>query len=65
MYENIIEVRKIGTFQRNISTIFLKVLNICLFSKILQKVEIVMQYCSIWQNCCDNISIVMKYMKYS
>ena len=37
---NIIEVCKIGTFQRNISTIFLKVLNIYLFLKILQKVEI-------------------------
>ena len=33
---------KIGTFQRNFSTIFLKLLNIYLFSKIFQKVEIVM-----------------------
>ena len=36
------EVCKIGTFQRNISRIFLKVLNIYLFSKIFEKVEIVM-----------------------
>ena len=41
-FRNIIEVSKTGTFQRNISTIFLKVLNIYLFSKIFQKVEIVM-----------------------
>ena len=33
---------KISIFQRNISTIFLKVLNIYLFSKIFQKVKIVM-----------------------
>ena len=33
---------KIGTFQWNLSTIFLKLLNIYLFSKILQKVKIVM-----------------------
>ena len=40
-FGNIIEVCKIGIFQRNISTIFLKVLNIYLFSEVLQKVEIV------------------------
>ena len=31
--ENIIEVCKIGTFQRNLSTMLLKVLNIYLFQK--------------------------------
>ena len=36
------EVCKIGTFQQNIPTIFLEVLNIYLFSKIFQKVEFVM-----------------------
>ena len=36
-FENIIEVSKIGIFQRNLSTIFLKVSNIYLFSKIFQK----------------------------
>ena len=41
-FGNVIEVCKIGTFQRNIFPIFLKVLNIYLFSKIFQKVEIVM-----------------------
>ena len=41
-FENIIEVCKIGLFYRNISTIFLKVLNIYLFLEIFQKVEIVM-----------------------
>ena len=35
-------VPKIGTFQRNLSTIFLKVLNIYLFSKIFPKVKTVM-----------------------
>ena len=33
---------KIGTFHRNLSTLFMKVLNIYLFSKIFEKVEIVM-----------------------
>ena len=37
-----IEVCNIGTFQRNISKIFLTVSNIYLFSKIFQKVEILM-----------------------
>ena len=37
-FGNIIEVCKISTFQRNIFTIFLKVLNIYLFSKIFHKV---------------------------
>ena len=32
---------KIGTFQRNLSTIFLNLLNIYLFSKIFQKIKIV------------------------
>ena len=41
-FGNIIEVCKIGTFQRNIFTIFLKVSNIYLFLKIFQKFEIVM-----------------------
>ena len=41
-FQNTIQVWKIGTFQGNLSTIFLKVLNIYLFSKIFQKVEIAM-----------------------
>ena len=35
-FGNIIEVCKIGTFQRKISTIFLQVLNIYLFSESLK-----------------------------
>ena len=38
---NIIKMCKIGKFHRNLSTIFLKLLNIYLFSKIFQKVKIV------------------------
>ena len=41
-FRNIIKVFKIGTLQRNMCTIFLKVLNTYFFSKIFQKVEIVM-----------------------
>ena len=41
-FRNIIQVCKIGTFEGNLSTIFLKVLNFHLFSKIFQKIEIVM-----------------------
>ena len=41
-FGNIIEICKIDTFQRNISTIFLKVLNINFFSEIFQKFEIAM-----------------------
>ena len=40
---------KIGTFQGNLPTIFLKVLNIYLFSKIFQKLEIVMLWSNIFQ----------------
>ena len=39
---NIIEMYKISKFQRNLSTIFLKLLNIYLFSKIFQNIKIVM-----------------------
>ena len=39
---NISKMCKIEKFQRNLSTIFLKILDIYLFSKIFQKVEIVM-----------------------
>ena len=42
IFGNVIKVCKIGTFQRNLSTIFLKILNIYLFSKTFEKVEIVM-----------------------
>ena len=63
-FGNIIKTCKIGTFQRNLSTIFLKLLNTYLFiSKIFQKVKIVMCdgiFGNIWQTCCDNISIAMK-----
>ena len=41
-FGNLIEVCKIGTFQRNIFTKFLKVLNIYVFLKIFQKFEILM-----------------------
>ena len=41
-FGNISKICKIGTFQRNIFTIFLKLLNIYLFSKIFQKVKISM-----------------------
>ena len=41
-FRNIIQVFKIGPFQGNLSAIFLKVLNIYSFSKIFQRVEIVM-----------------------
>ena len=54
---------KIGTFQRNLSTTFLKPLNIYLFSKIFQKVKIVNCdeiFCNIWQKCWDNILVAMK-----
>ena len=40
-FGNIIEVCKISTFQRKVSTIFPKVLNIYFFPKIFQKVEVV------------------------
>ena len=40
-FRNIIQVCKINTFQENLPTIFIKVLNLYLFSKIFQKVEIV------------------------
>ena len=40
---------KIGTFQGNLSTIFLKLLNIYLFSKIFQKVKTVMLWWNILQ----------------
>ena len=36
-FQHLEKLLKIGTFQRNISKIFLKVLNIYLFSKIFQK----------------------------
>ena len=39
---NISKMSKIGIFQQNLSTIFVKLLNIYLFSKIFQKVKIVM-----------------------
>ena len=41
-FGHIIEMCKIGIFQQNLSTIFLKVLNINLILKIFQKVKIVM-----------------------
>ena len=41
-YFEIFSKCKIDTFQRNLSRIFLKVLNICLFTKIFQKFKIVM-----------------------
>ena len=41
-FEKIIQMCKIGTFQRNISTMFLEVLNINLFLKIFQKIRMVM-----------------------
>ena len=60
---------KISTFQRNISTIFLKILNIYLFSKIFQKVKIVMLRWNILQYLTkmlrQYISIAIKYRKYS
>ena len=55
---------KIRIFQQNLSTIFLKVLNIYSFSEIFQKVKIV-KFCNIWQKCWDNISVAMKDWKYS
>ena len=42
IFQNIIQVCKIGTFQGNLPKIFLKVLNIYFFSKIFPKVEIIM-----------------------
>ena len=41
-FGNIIRMCKIGTLQRNVSTMFLKILNIYLVLKIFQKVRIVM-----------------------
>ena len=41
-FENILEMCKIGVFQRNASTIFLKALNIYLFLNIFQKFGILM-----------------------
>ena len=38
-FRNIIEMCKIGTFKRNITTIFLTLLNIHLFSLIFQKAK--------------------------
>ena len=54
-FGNIIEVCKIGAFQRNISTMFLKVSNIYLFSKIFQKVEIVVLRLNILQYFTKNL----------
>ena len=60
---------KIGTFKGNLSTIFLKVLNIYLFKKIFQEVEIVMLRWNILQyltkmlrqyfNCSEKLEIFL------
>ena len=55
---------KIGTFQRNLSTIFLKLLNIYLFSKILQKAKIVKLRWNILQYLTEAFSFAMKDWKY-
>ena len=47
---------KIGTFQRNLCTIFLKVLNIYLFLKIFQKVDILM----LWRNILQYFERILR-----
>ena len=66
-FENTIKLCKINAFQRNLSTIFLKVYNIYFILNIFQKLELWFCdkiFCNIWRKCCDNISIAMKYWKY-
>ena len=46
-YSNIIKICKIGKFQLNNSTIFLKLLNIYFFSKIFHKIKILIRQNSI------------------
>ena len=48
-FEILLKSAKFGTFQRNLSTVFLKALNIYLFIKIFQKVKIVMLHWNILQ----------------
>ena len=56
---NISKMYKIGTIQRNLSTTFLKTLNIYLFSKIFQKVEIVKLRWNILQYfSCNEILVI-------
>ena len=68
---NISKMCKIEKFQRNLSTIFLKLLNIYLFSKIFQKVKIVMLRWNILQylkkmlreyfSCNERLEIFLTY----
>ena len=70
-FGNIIEMCKIGTFQRYLFTIFVKVLKIYLFSKIFQKVKIVIFRWNILQylmkmlrqyfTCNQTLEIFVKY----